>query len=600
MRQLTWLRPQAAASKRRGILHYHGCSPVILGRQPGAAYAIQCRHWSGAGVGAADGAAKRRATTRRREKQMADVLWRKVREGPRPAWNYLGRVARKGSANAHHCSIMLRICDSAEDLQRLEEYIAEQGVAVDEILLQQLHRAWLNAGCAGSAVRCLMAFATNRAEVAVATNAALQSLLRREDTADATDYLSRLVEAAAAEPHHLWQILQVLGPDRAAKRRYLLDNDHKLNPTRRSDNTASDVSNSTMEWASSWLAALHSALVSADAALNGTEMLSRAVEIGLLSAEAAHQQSVREIRKMQRRTANDSRSLGTGAYLAALHQSGLVTAEHFAAALTYAHTLQEGREMLDQLQSLSIVPDRNVTEAFHELLVHEQTETVDPLDVNSGTLTRFSSESTADVAAEAARWLSRCVQSGYIELDAAAAVAARSLSFGQQNQLSKWANAWRYFDVLVESNTGLGNSMMVLSAMARGHCVSQCDAEVLTSRVCASSITSLVSAGQERLSDVDSICNSRADKRLRRHKAFVPSPHAVLHDAWLGVGPKGVGRAVTALSDAIHKGSCRQEEAGRIATATLRRCRGTHNKVPGMLAIAREDYFAKLQQVRNT
>eukprot|EP01043_Picozoa_sp_COSAG02_P045075 COSAG02_NODE_4086_length_5806_cov_8.073243_7_plen_553_part_00 len=549
----------------------------------------------------ADVGAKKRGATRRRERQMADVLWRKVQEGPRPAWNYLGRVARKGSANAHHCSIMLRICDSAEDLHRLEEYIADQGVVVDEILLHQLHRAWLNAGHAGSAVRCLMAFTTNRAEVAVATNAALQSLLRCKDTAGATDYLSGLVEAAAAEPHHLWQILHVLCPDREAKRRYLLDNDQKLNPTCRNDSIV-NVSNSTIEqeWVSSWLAALHAALVSADAALKATEMFSRAVEIGLLSAEVAHQQSIKQIRKMQGHTANDSKRLGTAAYLAALHQSGLATAEHFAAALTSAHTLQEGRQILEQLQSLPIVPDRNVVEAFHGLLVHEQIETVDPLDVKYGTTTRRSSENIGNVTAEAARWLSRCVERGYIELDVAAAAAARYLSSGQQNQLSEQANAWRYFDALVASNTGLGNSMLVLSAMARGHCVSECDAEALTSRVCASSITSAIPTGQERLRDVGSVCNSRVDNRLRCHKAFVPSPHAMLHDAWLGVGPKGVDRAVTALSDAIHTGSCTQEEAGRIATATLGRCRGINNKAPGMLAIAREDYFAKLQQVRKS
>eukprot|EP01043_Picozoa_sp_COSAG02_P003987 COSAG02_NODE_100_length_36897_cov_9.681749_47_plen_584_part_00 len=567
---------------------------------------------------------------------MADVLWRKVQEGPRPAWNYLGRVARKGSANAHHCSIMLRVCDSAEDLQRLEDYIAEQAVGVDDVLLRQLHQAWLDAGRAGSAVRSLMTFATNRAEMAGVTDAALQHLLRCDDTEGATDYLAGLVEAAAAQPHHLWQVLHAFGPDRVAKRHYLLDNNHKLNLTPRSDSTVGDDGNHDsaitidLDWASSWLAALHSAFVSADAALQGTELLSDAVEIGLLSAESARQQSIRHIRKLQRRAADGSRSMATATYLAALHQSGLLTAEHFATALTSAQTLAEGRELLDQLQSLPIMPDRNVAAAFHELLVHEQSEMVDFLVLTPGSSTiGCTSKQTVDVVAEAALWVSSCVQNGYIELDAAATVLARSLSLGQQNLLSERENAWRYFDTLVASNAELADNLMVLSVMARDHCVSQCDVEVLATRVSAVS-TSTASAGKQRLSNMGSACNRYADKELRSHKVVGPSQHAVLHDAWLGIGPSGVGRAVDALSDAIHTGSCTQEEAGRIATTTLGRCRGgnknnnnnnnnnnhkNHNrnrnrnrnhksssssssKAHGMLEIVREDYFAKLQQVR--
>ena len=99
-----------------------------------------------------------------------------------------------------------------------------------------------------------------------------------------------------------------------------------------------------------------------------------------------------------------------------------------------------------------------------------------------------------------------------------------------------------------------------------------------------------------------SACNRYGDKGLRTHKVVAPSPHAVVHDAWLGVGPSGIDRAVNTLSDAIHTGSCTQEEAGRIATTTLGRCRGgnSNGKTQGMLAIVQEDYFAKLQQVRKS
>jgi hypothetical protein len=154
-----------------------------------------------------------------------------------------------------------------------------------------------------------------------------------------------------------------------------------------------------------------------------------------------------------------------------------------------------------------------------------------------------------------------------VELDAAAAVAGESLSVSQRNQLSQRTNAWAYFDTLVSSNVGLGESAPVLRAMARSHCASEGEVKALAARVAGSS-------------------------------ASVPSAHAVLHDAWLGLGPSGVGRALDTLSDAIRTGACTQADAGRVATTALRRCRGSGSREPGVLGVAREDYFAKLQQVR--
>ena len=85
-----------------------------------------------------------------------------------------------------------------------------------------------------------------------------------------------------------------------------------------------------------------------------------------------------------------------------------------------------------------------------------------------------------------------------VELDAAAAVAGESLSVSQRNQLSQRTNAWAYFDTLVSSNVGLGESAPVLRAMARSHCASEGEVKALAARVAGSS-------------------------------ASVPSAHAVLH-----------------------------------------------------------------------
>lgn len=146
-------------------------------------------------------------------------------------------------------------------------------------------------------------------------------------------------------------------------------------------------------------------------------------------------------------------------------------------------------------------------------------------------------------------------------------MAGESLTFSQRNGLSQRTNAWAYFNALVLSNVGLGDSAPVLSAMARRHCASEGDVKTLAARVAASSTN-------------------------------VPSAHAVLHDAWLGLGPSGVGPAVGTLSDAIRSGACTQAEAGRIATTALRRCRRNDSRKPGVLSVSLEDYFAKLQQVR--
>ena len=244
---------------------------------------------------------------------MADVLWRKVQEGPQPAWNYLGRVARKGSANAHHCSIMLRVCDNAEDLQRLEDYIAEQDVAVDDVLLRQLHQAWLQAGWPSRAVRCVVS--ADRAEAASLADAALAGLLRRKDTAGVTDYLVGLVAAGVATTQQLRSVLQALGPERVERRRYLVENCHKLTPTRLSGSpdsgdgeTEESVTPEREDWERGWIAALHSSCANAGAAAEGSELLRRAVEAGVISAESAHRQSVRQIRGLEQRRAAGSSS----------------------------------------------------------------------------------------------------------------------------------------------------------------------------------------------------------------------------------------------------------------------------------------------------
>ena len=357
---------------------------------------------------------------------MADVLWRKVQEGRQPAWNYLGRVARKGSANAHHCSIMLRVCDNAEDLQRLEDYIAEQDIAVDDVLLRQLHQAWLQACRPGRAVRCLMSAATDRAAAEALADAALAGLLRRKDTAGATDYLTGLVVAGVAIPRHLWLILRALGPDQAGRRQYLVENLHKLTPTRLSGSSDGGDGNTErkttpdLEWESDWIAALHSGLVNAGAAPEGSDLLCRAVEAGLLSVETARRHSVRQISRLQQRRADVCREAGAITYLAALHRTGLMTAEHFAAALSHARTVVEGRKLLEQARSLGVAPDRDIAVAFHDLLllqVHERTDTVDsvqPLWTKISDQPEYGREvgKMTDGVEEAATWLSSCVENG--------------------------------------------------------------------------------------------------------------------------------------------------------------------------------------------
>lgn len=595
------LRLRQAVEMPRPPRRLHAQAAVLNGSRAGSAARsggeISCQGHPAA----SHSNAKAQGAARKRERQMADVLWRKAKEGAQPAWNYLGRVARKGSANAHHCSIMLRVCKSAEDLQRLEHYIAEHNVAVDEVLLQQLHRSWLQAGCPGSAVRCLMTFAANGADTSDAVETALSVLLKRAGTKGASDYLAGLVVAGEAKPHHLWAVLKTFGSDRVATRRYLLENYTKLTPVELrmkagGDDNLGEARPVDLGWARDWVAALHNAWVRTGELSLGANLLCRAVKVGALTESSARQKSVLQVRKMQQH-----RSTDTANYLLALHQCGLVRGEHFVAALTHVPSAAQGRALLNQMKSLEVSPNRDIAAAFHDVLVRRLT-TIDSVETDSASSEALFDRVADDDVDEAARWLCQCVHRGHMELEEAAAAASLSLSSRRQNLLSDRENAWRYFNALVRNEAGVADSMNVLGAMARKSCKTPAEVQVLAARVDASANTlrpcnTVVSPDEQRPSDAVFGYDERKGAGHGLHQSTrVPAVHAIMHDAWLGVGTDGVGPAVDALSDAIRSGTCTPEEAGRIATAALERCRGNGDSDTEP-EVTQQEYFDKLQQV---
>ena len=383
-------RAVAAAAAAAGLRHpgtrrrpacSRGAAPLVPTPPPAAPPRCHHHHARPSGSScrwntthsAAEGRAA--AAARKKERQMADVLQRKLQEGARPAWNYLGRVGRKGSANAHHCSMMLGVCESAEDLQRLEDYITEYDVGVDDVLARQLHRAWLHAGCPEPAVRCLMAFVADSAEAVEST---LAELLRRSDSiAVATDYLAALLAAGFVElpQQQLWSLLQRQG-DLATQRRWLLENGDRLTPpacrvhlsTDPSDVTATTTLNTDISSAPAqsgeWVLALHSAWVNVGEISRGVALLSRAVAAGAVDEQSARERSVAQIHKLQRRKkgsggggSDASAAEQADAYLEALlleqgDGSDLVRAEHFAAALSRAGIgVAEGRAVVARMQA---------------------------------------------------------------------------------------------------------------------------------------------------------------------------------------------------------------------------------------------------------
>ena len=300
------------------------------------------------------------ATHRRRQRQMADVLARKLRDDePRAAWSYLGRIARKGSANAHHCSMMVAACDSEGDLRRIAEYMAEHSVESDAVLAKQLHGAWVRHGNYSLAVAALAA-AEDGLAAAEVSERAFDRLFRCETADDegALPYVAELVANALAQPEQLFRLVQRQG-DADSRRRWLQEHSDKLWPQPPPTPAAPG-----------WVTALHSAWVSAGDAQRGVALLADALSHAAVSADEAGAAATATLRRLQQ-PSSTSQAVPAAEYFQALQAAGLANAFHYSCMLEAAPSAAAGTALRKAMAESGIEPDAAVCTASHKLWLRE-------------------------------------------------------------------------------------------------------------------------------------------------------------------------------------------------------------------------------------
>ena len=141
------------------------------------------------------------------------------------------------------------------------------------------------------------------------------------------------------------------------------------------------------------------------------------------------------------------------------------------------------------------------------------------------------------------------------KLPARAALAAGAL---RKQQVFDYDAAWQYLEALGR----VGESMVVLAAIASGgHCKSAQDVEALGAHLTTAAAAAAAAPGGPAGSTVQphtqagtapaaAVVAAHAGhaRRQRQQRVYsAPSAHAVLHNAWLGLGASGVGNALAAL-----------------------------------------------------
>ena len=202
-------------------------------------------------------------------------------------------------------------------------------------------------------------------------------------------------------------------------------------------------------------------------------------------------------------------------------------------------------------------PDADIFEALHTILIDQEREPAtrrgDTHEEGSGGDGDGLSAGMA-AAVEAADWLRQGVERGQIEREAAAALAAGAL---RKQQAFDYDAAWQYLKAL----GGVGESMVVLAAIASGgHCKSAQDVEALGAHLtpaaaaaapggpAASTVQPHTQAAAAATPAVVATDTGHARRQRQQQRVYqVPSAHAVLHNAWLGLGASGVGNALAAL-----------------------------------------------------
>jgi hypothetical protein len=206
-------------------------------------------------------------------------------------------------------------------------------------------------------------------------------------------------------------------------------------------------------------------------------------------------------------------------------------------------------------------PDADIFEALHTILIDQEREPAtrrgDTHEEGSGGDGDGLSAGMA-AAVEAADWLRQGVERGQIERDAAAALAASAL---RKQQAFDYDAAWQYLKAL----GGVGERMVVLAAIASGgHCKSAQDVEALGAHLtaaaaaaaaaaapggpAASTVQPHTQAAAAATAAVVATHTGHARRQRQQQRVYqVSSAHAVLHNAWLGLGASGVGNALAAL-----------------------------------------------------
>ena len=207
-------------------------------------------------------------------------------------------------------------------------------------------------------------------------------------------------------------------------------------------------------------------------------------------------------------------------------------------------------------------PDADIFEDLHTILIDREREPAtrrgDTHEEGSGGDGDGLSAGMA-AAVEAADWLRQGVERGQIERDAAAALAAGAL---RKQQAFDYDAAWEYLKAL----GGVGEGMVVLAAIASGgHCKSAQDVEALRAHLTAAATAAAAAAAAPGGSAASSVQphtqaaaaataavvathTGHARRQRQQQRVYqVPSAHAVLHNAWLGLGASGVGNALAAL-----------------------------------------------------